>query len=162
MSRDSRQFLKQGDKAPEFTLPDKEGNLHTLSDHKGEWVLVYFYPKDDTPGCTQEACSIRDTFDEFKKLEARVFGVSVDSVESHEKFARKYDLPFTLLSDSDKTVVKNYGVWEKNEVDGQEQGSTKRTSFLVGPDGNIAKVYEDVDPKSHAEEVIGDIESLTS
>jgi len=103
--------IKEGQSAIDFTLPDQNGKLHKLSEYKGRWILLYFYPKDDTPGCTKEACAIRDAFPNFKKLQAIVFGISVDSVESHKKFAQKYNLPFTLLSDEKKEVVKKYGVW---------------------------------------------------
>ena len=112
--------LKVGQKAPDFTLPDQTGKTHKLSTYKGKWVLLYFYPKDDTPGCTKEACGIRDEFPKFKKMDAVVFGVSADSVERHKKFADKYKLPFTLLSDEDKKVLKLYEVWAKKKFMGRE------------------------------------------
>lgn len=149
--------LKQGDAAPQFMLPDQDGVSHKLSDYKGQWVLLYFYPKDDTPGCTMEACAIRDNFPAFGKLQAQVFGVSVDPVAKHKKFADKYKLPFTLLSDEDKLVVNAYGVWGKKKFMGREYMGTNRISFLIDPDGNIAKVYEKVKPKEHAEEVLTDL-----
>ncbi len=138
-------------------LPDQDGVSHKLSDYKGQWVLLYFYPKDDTPGCTMEACAIRDNFPAFGKLQAQVFGVSVDPVAKHKKFADKYKLPFTLLSDEDKLVVNAYGVWGKKKFMGREYMGTNRISFLIDPDGNIAKVYEKVKPKEHAEEVLTDL-----
>lgn len=152
--------LKIGQSAPNFTLPDQNGKDHKLSDYKGSWVLVYFYPKDDTPGCTKEACSIRDNFPKFKKSKAIVLGVSVDSVKSHAKFAEKYDLPFILLSDEDKKVVKKYGVWAKKKFMGKEYMGTVRTSFLIDPAGKIAKIYEKVNPETHAEEVLKDLQKI--
>jgi len=151
---------KEGQLAPDFTLPDQNGETHALSRQRGKWVLLYFYPKDDTPGCTKEACMIRDNLPHFGKLGADVFGISVDSVASHKKFAEKYALPFTLLSDEEKTVVERYGVWGKKKFMGREYMGTSRTSFLVDPEGKIAKVYEDVKPETHAEEVLKDLKTL--
>ena len=147
--------------APDFTLPDQDGKEHTLSHSRGAWVLLYFYPKDDTEGCMKEACAIRDEVPNFKKLKVTVLGVSVDSVASHKKFADKYGLPFTLLSDVDKKVVEMYGVWQKKKFMSREYMGTVRTSFLIRPDGTIAKVYENVKPEVHAEEVLKDLEELT-
>lgn len=153
--------LKQGDKAPAFTLPDQNGAPHKLSDYKGKWVLVYFYPKDDTPGCTKEACMIRDNFPSFKKLGIAVLGISVDSVKSHAKFAEKYELPFTLLADEEKKVVEEYGVWGEKKFMGRTYKGVKRMSFLVDPMGVLAKVYEVVRPAEHAEQVLADIKELS-
>lgn len=139
-------MLKQGQKAPTFTLLDQEGKTHTLADYAGQWVLLYFYPKDDTPGCTKEACTIRDAWPKFKKLGIKVFGVSTDSTKSHAKFVDKYDLPFTLLSDEEKKVVEKYGV-------------TSRVSFLIDPKGTIAKIYPNVKPEEHAVEVLQDLKA---
>ena len=149
-----------GEQAPDFELLDQKGKLHSLSAYAGGWVLLYFYPKDDTPGCTKEACMIRDYFPDFKKLKANVLGVSVDSVRSHGKFAEKYQLPFTLLADEKKEVVRKYGVWGKKKFMGREYEGTLRTSFLIDPQGKIAKIYEDVKPEIHAEEVIKDLKKL--
>ncbi len=149
--------LKIGDKAPDFSLPDQHDAMHALSDYKGGFVLLYFYPKDNTPGCTKEACGIRDAFPKFEKMNARVFGISVDSVESHKKFADKYVLPFTLLSDKDKEVVKRYDVWAKKKMMGREYMGIVRTSFLIDPKGMIIKIYEGVKPETHAEEVLKDL-----
>jgi peroxiredoxin Q/BCP len=146
--------------APDFSLPDQDGKTHRLSDHRGKWVLVYFYPKDGTSGCTKEACSIRDSFPEFKKLNLTIFGVSVDSVESHEEFSKKYSLPFTILSDSSHEVVKAYGVWAKKQYMGKEYEGTVRTSFLINPEGVVVKVYQNVNPDIHAEEVLKDVTTL--
>ncbi|MFZ2764097.1 MAG: thioredoxin-dependent thiol peroxidase, partial [Minisyncoccia bacterium] len=143
--------------APEFKLPDQDGKEHKLSNYKGEWVLLYFYPKDDTPGCTKEACAIRDSFPDFKKLKIKVLGVCINSVKSHKKFADKYKLPFTILADEEKVVVGKYGVWAKKKFMGREYMGTPRTSFFINPDGKIAKIYEKVKPELHAEEVLGDV-----
>lgn len=152
--------LVVGMQAPNFTLPDQKGTLHTLSEARGHAVLVYFYPKDDTSGCTTEACMIRDNFPAFKKLRIAVFGVSIDSIKSHEQFAAKYHLPFPLLADEKKEVVKKYGVYQKKKMMGREYMGTVRTSFLIDPAGEIAKIYERVNPVVHAGEVLADISRL--
>ena len=153
-------MLKVNSVAPAFSLPDQNGKIHALKDYLGQWVLLYFYPKDDTTGCTKEACGIRDAFPNFKKLKLNVLGVSVDSVKSHKKFVDKYDLPFTLLADEDKKLVNKYKVWAKKKFMGREYMGTLRTSFLIDPKGKIAKVYEKVNPVIHAEEVLEDLKSL--
>lgn len=147
-------------KAPDFTLQDQDGNEHSLSDHLGSFVLIYFYPKDDTPGCTKEACMIRDTFPNFKKLEAKVFGISDDSVKSHKKFAEKYELPFTLLSDEGKEVIRAYGALGEKSMFGKKFLGIHRISYLIDKKGYIAKVYDNVKPETHAEEVLVDLKSL--
>ncbi len=152
--------VKVNQKAPDFKLKDQDGKIHKLSDYKGKWVLTYFYPKDDTPGCTKEACMIRDNFPNFKKLDVVVLGISVDSVESHKKFAQKYNLPFILLSDEKKEVVKKYGVWSKKKFMGKVYEGTLRTSFLISPQGKIVKIYENVKPETHADEVLRDLKEL--
>lgn len=159
-----------GEVAPDFTLADQDGKNHTLSDYRGRWVLLYFYPKDNTPGCTKEACMIRDAFPRFEGVHARVFGISVDSVESHKKFADEFQLPFRILADAEKNVVALYDVWAKTSsaaggspehakrVLGEEnRGKTQRTSFLIDPNGVIRKIYEAVKPEVHAEEVLADL-----
>jgi peroxiredoxin Q/BCP len=146
--------------APDFTLPDQDGVGHALSEYRGQWVLLYFYPKDDTPGCTKEACSIRDASPHFESLNIKVLGVSVDSPESHKKFAEKYKLPFTLLSDTHKKVVNRYGVWGEKKFMGREYEGTLRSSFLIDPTGTIEKIYIDVKPEKHAEEVLRDLKRL--
>ena len=143
--------------APDITLPDQEGKSHSLADYRGKWVLLYFYPKDDTPGCTIEACTIRDQFKDFTKIGAVVLGVSTDSVASHKKFASTYALPFTLLADEYKEVVGRYGVFGEKKFMGKTYMGTSRTSFLIDPKGDIAKVYEKVKPLAHAGEVIADL-----
>ncbi len=151
--------LKINSKALDFSLSDQNNKLHSLSDYKGKWVLLYFYPKDDTPGCVKEACGIRDAFPKFGKLKCAVLGVSIDPIKSHEKFAKKYKLPFTLLADEKKKVVELYGVWQKKKFMGREYMGTARTSYLINPEGKIAKIYENVNPEGHAEEVLKDLES---
>lgn len=152
--------LHIGDTAPDFTLCDQNGAQHALSDYKRAWVLLYFYPKDDTPGCTKEACMIRDNYDNFKKIKAVVLGISIDSVKSHKKFEEKYELPFTLLADEGKKVVTAYGVWGKKKFMGREYMGVTRMSFLIDPTGMIAKIYETVKPAEHAEEVLRDLTFL--
>jgi peroxiredoxin Q/BCP len=151
-----------GAEAPAFTLSDQHGVEHSLSDYRGRWVLVYFYPKDDTPGCTKEACALRDSFPDFTALEAVVIGISTDSVESHRKFAEKRKLPFILLADEAKEAVKRYGVWGKKKFMGREYMGTTRVSFLIDPAGAVAKVYEKVKPAEHAAEVLADLNRLMS
>lgn len=148
---------KQGEIAPDFSLKDQDEKTHTLSNYHGKWVLIYFYPKDDTPGCTKQACAIRDEFPEFKKLHCVVFGISTDTEKSHKKFEEKFELPFTLLADVEKEVVKAYGVWAPKKFMGREFLGTLRTSFLINPEGKIVKVYEKVKPESHAREVLADL-----
>jgi thioredoxin-dependent peroxiredoxin len=123
--------LKVKDQALDFSLFDQDGKERKLSDYKGEWILLYFYPNDDTPGCTKEACAIRDSFPDFKKLKITVLGVSANSVKSHKKFEKKYKLPFTLLADESKSVLNKYGVWGKKNFMGREYMGTFRTSFLI-------------------------------
>lgn len=147
-------------KAPAFSLPDQNNQTHKLSDYLGQWVLIYFYPKDNTPGCTAEACAIKDTFPDFKKLKAKVIGVSVDSVASHKKFEKDFHLPFTLLADTKKVVVNKYGVWGEKSMYGRKYFGTNRTSFLINPEGKIVKIYEKVKPKEHAQQVLEDIKLL--
>lgn len=146
--------------APDFVLPDQDGAEHSLSQYRGQWVLLYFYPKDDTPGCTKEACSIRDAFPHFEALNIKVLGISVDSSESHRQFAAKYKLPFTLLSDAHKKVVHQYDVWGEKNFMGREYEGTTRSSFLIDPTGTIEKIYTDVKPEKHAEEVLQDLKRL--
>lgn len=152
--------LKLNKLAPEIKLPDQNGDIHKLSDYKGKWVLIYFYPKDDTPGCTTEACGIRDTFPKFGKLDAKVIGISTDSAAKHKKFADKYKLPFTLLADENKKIVEKYGVWAEKSMYGRKYFGTLRTSFLVDPKGKIVRIYEQVKPAEHAAQVLSDLKEL--
>lgn len=152
--------LNFGDVAPDFTLADQEGNSHTLSKLKGNWVFLFFYPKDNTPGCTKEACSIRDIHSNLQKKNLVVFGVNPGSMESHKKFVEKYTLSYPILVDEDKEVVKKYGVWGTKKMFGREYESTFRTSFLIDPEGKIAKIYKKVKPAVHAEELLKDFDQF--
>ena len=152
--------LKAGDRAPDFSLPDQDGKTHALKDYAGGWLLLYFYPKDDTPGCTKEACNFRDGYAKFRQAGLAVAGVSADSVKSHAKFVKKYDLPFTLLADEEKKTVNDYGVWGKKKFMGREYMGIFRNSYLISPDGRVAKAYEGVKPDEHADEVLKDIAEL--
>lgn len=152
--------LKIGNKAPDFKCPDHKDELQSLALHRGQWILLYFYPKDDTPGCTKEACTVRDNWDKFKDKDVVVFGISADSIASHQRFAGKYELPFRLLADEDRTVLKIYGAWTKKKMMGKEYMGIKRMSVLVDTEGRIAKIYEKVNPLTHAREVLADLEVL--
>lgn len=152
--------LKIGNKAPDFKCRDHKDELQSIALHRGEWVLLYFYPKDDTPGCTKEACSIRDKWNKFKDYNTVVFGISADSIASHQRFAGKYELPFRLLADEDKKVLKAYGAWGKKKMAGKEYVGIKRMSVLVNPEGRIAKFYEKVNPLTHVKEVLADLQVL--
>jgi peroxiredoxin Q/BCP len=149
--------LKEGDPAPAFTAGTSGGGRISLADFKGRNVVLYFYPKDDTPGCTKEACAFRDHFSELKKRDAVVLGVSPDSVKSHDKFAGKFNLPFTLLSDEDKKIVETYGVWGQKSFMGRKYMGTHRVTFLIGPDGIIRKIWPDVKPDKHVAEVLAEL-----
>lgn len=146
--------VAEGTKAPEFELKDNQGKTHKLSDYLGKTVVVYFYPKDDTTGCTTEACSFRDSYAEFKKAGVPVIGISPDSESSHSKFIDKYELPFTLLSDPDHKTCEAYGVWGLKKFMGREYDGVFRTTFVIGPDGTIVKVFEKVKPTDHSLEVL--------
>ncbi len=154
-------MIKINSKAPDFKLPDQDGKQHKLSDYQGQFVLIYFYPKDDTPGCTTEACTLRDNFPKFGKLKAKVFGISTDSIASHKKFADKYKLPFTLLADEDKKVVTKYGIWAEKSMYGRKYMGTLRNSYLVDPQGKIVRIYEKVKPAEHAQQVLNDLKELS-
>lgn len=144
-------------KAPDFALTDEGGSVYSLKDYKGKWVVLYFYPKDDTPGCTIEACSVRDARDDIAALGADVLGISADDAPSHEKFKAKYTLNFTLLSDPNKKVIDAYGVWGK-KMFGKE-GIIRRT-FIISPDGVVVKVYGRVTPQGHGEQIVNDLKAL--
>jgi thioredoxin-dependent peroxiredoxin len=149
---------KTGQPAPGFTLPDQTGKPHALKDYAGRWVVLYFYPKDDTPGCTKEACSFRDDLRQLEKLGAQIIGVSVDDSDSHAKFAQKYHLPFPLLADKDGKVADSYGALTNLGL----IKIAKRYTFLIGTDGRIAKVYLSVDTSRHSQEIIDDLKQLTA
>jgi len=145
---------------PNFTLLDQDEKTHSLKDYLGKWVIIYFYPRDDTPGCTTEACTLKDNFPKFEKLNAVVLGISADSTKSHKKFAQKYNLPFTLLFDPDKEVIKLFGVWKEKSMYGKKYMGISRETFLINPQGEIQKHYENVKPAEHADEVLRDLEEL--
>lgn len=146
----------QGECAPGFRLQDQNYQWHDLEDYRGQWVLLFFYPKADTPGCTKEACAFRDDIFKFKKLGAKVLGVSVDDVRSQKEFADKYHLPFPLLSDANKEMAEAYGVLRNLGV----MKIARRESFIIAPDGSVAKHYGKVDPAGHSAEVLSDLETL--
>ena len=154
MAKGPQISLKPGDKAPAFSAPTNGGEKVKLSDFKGRRVVLFFYPKDDTPGCTKEACAFRDNYAAFKKRDIAVLGISVDPVKSHDKFVRKFDLPFPLISDEDKKIVEAYGVWGEKQFMGRTYDGTHRVTFLIGPDGKIAQIWPKVKPAEHAEEVL--------
>ncbi|MFQ5609272.1 MAG: peroxiredoxin [Woeseiaceae bacterium] len=147
-----------GQPAPEFELPDQDGQLHSLEDYRDRWVVLYFYPKDETPGCTTEACEFRDNIFAFRELKAQILGVSLDDVESHKAFSENHDLPFPLLADPAGTAADAYGV--KTRMMGFTVA--KRQTFIIDPQGLIAKHYEKVNPDSHSQEVLADLETLTA
>src|SRR3954471_9242651 len=157
MAKEPELTLKEGDKAPTFTVSTNGGGKISLADYKGQNVILYFYPKDDTPGCTKEACAFRDAYGDFNKKGAVVFGVSPDPVKSHDKFVEKFKLPFTLLADEDKKIVESYGVWGEKVFMGRKYLGTHRVTFLIGPDGKIKKIWPTVKPEEHAEEVLAEL-----
>ena len=149
-------ILKIGDDAPSFTLPDSQGNQINSNDFKGKWIVLYFYPKDDTPGCTAEACHFRDDFKLLESLGAKVIGISIDDSFSHKKFAEKYNLPFPLLSDASGEVARRYGALNNFLV----IKLAKRYTYLINPQGKIAKIYLSVDTSKHSQEIIDDLKVL--
>ncbi|HEX5400381.1 MAG TPA: thioredoxin-dependent thiol peroxidase [Verrucomicrobiae bacterium] len=157
MAKEIQLKLKEGDVAPKFTARTNGGGAVSLSDLKGKNVILYFYPKDDTPGCTREACAFRDQFVEFEKRGAVVLGVSTDSAKSHDRFVEKFKLPFTLLADEDKHIVQAYGVWGEKSFMGRKYMGTNRVTFLIGPDGRIRKIWPAVKPDEHATEVLAEL-----
>lgn len=154
-------LLQAGEKAPEFTAKDQDGNEISLSEYLGKKVVLYFYPKDDTPGCTREACAFRDNFPNFQKIDAVVLGVSVDGQKAHRKFADKHALPFTLLVDDEKKIVEAYGVWGLKKFMGKEYMGTNRVTYLIDEEGKIEKVWPKVKPETHAAEVLDWLQQKT-
>lgn len=150
-------MLKVGDVAPLFELMDQNGDLVKLEDFRGQWVVLYLYPKDMTPGCTTEACSFRDNYSEFKKRNIKVLGLSFDSIKRHAKFVEKESLPFTLLSDEEHKVIEQYGAWQLKKFMGKEYMGTMRWTFVINPDGKIHKIYEKVKVKEHVAQVLEDL-----
>lgn len=151
-------MLNIGDIAPDFTLPDQDGVEVRLSDFTGRWVVLYFYPKDNTGGCTREALDFTGHQDEYQKLNAKVFGISPDPVESHRKFIRKHDLKVDLLADPEHTVLKKYGVWREKLMVGRRYFGVVRTTYLINPEGRIEKIWEKVKVDGHAEAVMCEIQ----
>lgn len=146
--------LEAGDEAPAFSLKDQDGKTHRLKDYAGQTVVLYFYPKDDTPGCTKEACSFRDNFGAIEEAGAVVLGVSADDAGSHEKFREKYDLPFPLLVDDGAKVASSYGAWGEKVLYGKTVIGMTRSTFIIGPDGKLTKVWKQVKAEGHAEHVL--------
>jgi peroxiredoxin Q/BCP len=155
-------MVEAGDAAPSFTLPDQGGNEVSLADLKGETVVLYFYPRADTPGCTIQACGIRDRRAEYKKAGARVIGVSPDTVEAEKKFADKFDLDFTLLADTDHAVAERYGTWVEKSMYGKKYMGVQRATFIIGPDGKVAKAFPKVSPKTHDDVVLEALADLAA
>ena len=147
-------MLEVGTKAPEFTLPDKDGKPVSLTDFTGKKVVLYFYPKDNTPGCTRQACAFAEAYEEFKKINAVVIGVSKDSVASHQKFAEKHGLPFILLSDPELTAIQAYGVWQEKKLYGKVSMGVVRFTFVINENGMIEKVMPKVKPDTNAAEIL--------
>ena len=153
-------MLEAGASAPDFTLPDQAGDEVSLADLKDETVVLYFYPRADTPGCTTQACSVRDRSGEYKAAGARVIGISPDKVEAVDKFARKFDLDFTLLADADHAVAEKYGTWVEKSMYGKKYMGVQRATFIIGPDGKIAKAFPKVSPKTHDDVVLKALKAL--
>jgi thioredoxin-dependent peroxiredoxin len=152
--------LNVGIKAPSFKLKNQDGKIISIADLKGKPIVLYFYPKDDTPGCTKEACNFRDEFPKFGKMKAEIIGVSIDSVESHKKFAEKYKLPFNLLSDEKKEVVEKYGVWQEKSMYGKKYMGIVRTTFIIDTEGKINKIFPKVKVEEHNKEVMEALKEL--
>jgi peroxiredoxin Q/BCP len=153
-------MIEPGKKAPVFSLPDQDGKVHSLADYAGQPVVIYFYPKDDTPGCTRESCAFQDNLPKFKKSKAVVLGMSMLDAKSKAKFARKYDLTFPLLADEDHSVMEKYGVWQEKSMYGRKYMGVARTTYLIGADGKIVKRWDAVKVDGHAEEVLAAVQAL--
>lgn len=153
-------MIEVGKKAPDFTLLNQDGKKIKLSEFAGKNVVLYFYPKDNTSGCTAEACNFRDAFPQFSNLDAVIIGISPDSVESHKKFADKYKLPFVLLSDIDKKVVEKYGVWKEKSMYGKKYMGVERTTYIIGKDGKVKKVFQKVKVPNHHNEVMETLKEI--
>ncbi|MFN2321978.1 MAG: thioredoxin-dependent thiol peroxidase [Trueperaceae bacterium] len=153
-------MLEVGQAAPAFTLVDQDGTSRSLADVRGKWLVLYFYPKDDTPGCTKEACAFRDGLPHFEGLDAVVWGVSADDGKAHRKFADKYDLNFPLLVDPEKDVLEAYGAWTEKSMYGKTYMGVQRITYVIDPSGNVARAWPKVKPEEHADEVAAAIEEL--
>jgi thioredoxin-dependent peroxiredoxin len=152
--------LQVGDRAPDFSLPDTQGTLRSLADFRGQWIVLYFYPKDNTPGCTKEACGFRDEFAAFGAANAVILGVSPNDEASHQKFVQKYDLPFLLLCDPEAAIAKQYESYGPKKFMGKEYDGFYRHTFIMDPEGKVAKIYRKVKPEPHAQEVLTDLTAL--
>ena len=152
-------MLEEGKNAPVFKLKDQDGKKVSLTDFKGKNVVLYFYPKDDTPGCTTEACNFRDEFPKFQNIDAVILGISPDSEESHQKFIAKFNLPFSLLSDEDKVIVEKYGVWKEKNMYGRKYMGVERTTFVINGEGKIKKIFNKVKVSNHHNEVLEALKS---
>lgn len=152
--------FKPGDAAPDFSLPDGAGKLIRLADYRGQWIVLYFYPRDNTPGCTKEACSFRDAYADYQSSDVVVLGISTDDAKAHQKFATKYSLPFPLLTDADGQVATAYESYGLKKFMGKEYLGISRNTFLINPEGNIEKIYLKVKPDNHAAEVLADLASI--
>ena len=152
--KEENKMLEVGSKAPDFTLPDKDGREVSLRDFKGKRVVLYFYPRDNTPGCTRQACAFASAYEDFKKLDVAVIGISKDSVASHQKFAEKHSLPFVLLSDPDRLAIEAYGVWQEKKNYGKVSMGVVRSTFIIDPEGRIEKVMPKVKPDTNAGEIL--------
>jgi thioredoxin-dependent peroxiredoxin len=148
--------LNIGDKAPDFAIPDQDGIVHKLNDYQGRKLVIYFYPKDDTPGCTAQACNLRDNYYALRQKGYEIIGVSVDDEKSHQKFIQKFELPFTLLSDTDKKMVEDYGVWQEKSMYGRKYMGTMRYTFIIDENGIIQDIITKVDTKDHAAQLVKD------
>lgn len=147
-------------KAPLFNLPDQDNTFHSLEAYIGKWLIIYFYPKDDTPGCTKEACNFRDNGEDFRKKGVSIIGISKDSTKSHKKFADKYNLNFPLLSDPDHTTIEAYGAWGKKKFMGREYDGIFRNTYVINPKGEIVKEYTGINPLTHSAQILKDLEEL--
>jgi peroxiredoxin Q/BCP len=154
--------VQPGDRAPAFKLPDQNGDPVKLSDFKGQTVVLYFYPRADTPGCTTQACGVRDRSADYEKAGARVIGISPDEVKAINRFAGKYELGFTLLADADHTVAEKYGTWVEKSMYGKKYMGVQRATFIIGPDGKIARAFPKVQPKKHDDLVLKALDELAA
>ncbi len=153
-------MLQEGMKAPDFALPDQNGNQVSLSQFRGKKVVVYFYPRDNTPGCTRQACAFRDAFAQFRAMDVIVIGISKDTVASHQRFIQKFELPFLLLSDPDLTAIKAYEVWQEKKMYGKTTFGTARTTFVIDEQGMIVKVFEKAKPDTNAAEILESLKPM--
>ncbi len=154
--------ISAGLNVPDFTLPSTDGKMISPLDFRGKWTILYFYPKDDTSGCTKEACNFRDKMSEYRKRHVEIYGISADSMESHHKFVDKNSLPFPLLSDTEHEVLEDFGVWVEKSMYGKTYMGVSRTTVLVDPDGRIAKIFEDVKPDEHSREILSYLDIVMS